>query len=68
MSSGEYPSSMSMGTKMGDVIAHCADADDMLRLMSAEMMMKIISRIPLSRFSSCKNTAPLTAVNVPIWL
>ena len=65
LSSGESPIFMNIGTKIGAMIAHLAEADPINRLMKADRMIKRITNGTPVNFIDSKNSAPFTDRIVP---
>ena len=65
VNSGEYPIPINIGTNIGAIIAHFADAEPINKLMNAVTAINANSNgIPLIPVAS-KKLAPLTAITVP---
>ena len=65
VNAGEYPNIINIGTNIGAIIAHFADALPMNKLIIQHSIMNpIISGTPLI-FAFCKNSAPFTDKTIP---
>ena len=65
VNSGVYPSLINIGTNIGAIIAHLADADPINRFINAETKTnRTIKGNPVNPIL-CRKSAPLTATKVP---